>query len=396
MKISENESWSPFWSPDGKKIVFVNVTEKIVGTDVPKESNLWIISADGTGLRQLTDLPGLEWVPVWSSDGKKIAFTNQLQDEGKVTLHVLSLESGLETAIPMNTTVARETGLSWSSDSSVTVTSDGSDIYAFTADGKIVRRLIANGWAPRIDHDGTRILYRRSSEPRIATFNKRLSYENLAEYTSVPMTPPEPPILPEEDVLVNYKIELDNVEYSFNVSYKNYGWHGYDPEARARGERFLWITYTGLNKGSRLVYSPLGTNYGLKLVFNNGSESDWGLGYGELRPGEPSSSGGITTISRNMRVVALLIFNQATGETIAKIPVPTSTISTATTSMRISTRSLLRLTPIALHQIQQRLWLSFGGNQESYRNTCEEVSPPLLASNRFLADNSHLLGVVCR
>ena len=344
VKVSDNESWSPFWSPDGKRIVFVNVTEKIVGIDAPKESDLCIINADGTGLRQLTDLPGLEWVPVWSPDGKKIAFTNQLEDYGNVTVHVLSLDSGLETAIPMNSSVARESGLSWSSDSSVIVTSDGSDIYAFTADGKIVRRLIANGWAPRISHDGTRILYQRSSEPRIATFNKPLSYQNLVEYTSVPPTPPEPPMLPEEDVLVNYKIELDNVECTFNVSYKNYGHHGYDPEARARGERFLYITYTELNKGSKLVNSSLGTIYGLKLVFNDGSESDYGLGYGPLQPGEPSSYGGITTISENMRVVALRIYNKATGETIAEIPVPTSAMSTATTSMTISTPSLLRPT----------------------------------------------------
>jgi hypothetical protein len=153
-------------------------------------------------------------------------------------------------------------------------------------------------------------------------------------------------MLPEEDVLANYKIELDNIEYTFNVSYKNYGRRGYeyDPEARARGERFLYITYTELNKGSEIVNASLGTIYGLKLVFNDGSESDWGLGYGPLPPGELFSAGGITMISINMRVVALLIFNQATGETIARIPVPTSTMSTATTSMTISTLSLLRPT----------------------------------------------------
>jgi hypothetical protein len=335
VKLSEHESWSPFWSPYGKKIVFVNVTQKTVGTNAPKESDLWIINADGTGLRQLTDLPGLEWAPVWSPDGKKIAFTNQLDDFGNVTVHVLSLDSRLDTSIAMNSSVARDSGLSWSSDSSVIVTSDGRDIYAFTADGKIVRRLIANGWAPRISHDGTRILYERSSEPRIATFNKPLSYQNLAEYTSVPQTPSEPPMLPEEDVLVNYKIELDNVEYSFNVSYRNYGHDGYDPEARARGERFLYITYTELNKGSRLVNSSLGTIYGLKLVLNNGAASDWGLGYGPLQPGEVSSFGGITMISIDMRIVALRVYNIATGATIAEIHVPTSTIKTTTTIVTI-------------------------------------------------------------
>jgi len=77
----------------------------------PEESNLCIINADGTGLRQLTDLPGLEWVPVWSPDGRKIAFTNQLQDYGNVTLHVLSLDSGMETTIPLNSSAAERVDL---------------------------------------------------------------------------------------------------------------------------------------------------------------------------------------------------------------------------------------------------------------------------------------------
>jgi hypothetical protein len=236
----------------------------------------------------------------------------------------------METTIPLNSSAARESGLSWSSDSSVIVTSDGSDVCAFTTDGRIVRRIIANGSAPRISYDGTKILYNRYSEPRIATFNKPLSSENLVEYTSVPSTPSKPPMLPEEDVLVNYKLELNSLEYTFNMSYKNYGHKGYDPEARARGERFLYIAYTELNKGSKLVNSSLGTIYGLKLVFDNGSESDWGLGYGPLQPGESSSYGGITTISMNMRVVALRIYDVTTGATIEEIPVPTSTSNEST------------------------------------------------------------------
>ncbi len=332
---NSSESWAPSWSPDSKKIVFVNVTESNFQVG-PKESNLCIINADGTELRQLADLPGLEWVPVWSPDGKKIAFTNQLQDCGNVTVHVLSLDSGNEMTIPLNSSAAGESGLSWSSDSSVIVTSGRNDICAFTTDGRIVRRIIANGSAPRISYDGTKILYNRYSEPRIATFNKPLSSENLVEYTSVPSTPSRPPMLPEEDVLINYKMELDNVEYTFNVSYKNYGHDGYDPEARVRRERFLWISYTALNEGSILVNSSLGTRYGLKLMFDNGSESDWGLGYGPLQPGETSSYGGITTISVDMRVKGLLIYDMATGEEILEIPVQESTINTTTTSMMVS------------------------------------------------------------
>jgi Tol biopolymer transport system component len=320
--VKLSEGWSPSWSPDGSGIVFVNVTESSFRFG-PEESNLCIMNSDGTDVRQLTDLPGLEWGPVWSADGRKIAFTNQLQDYGNVTVHVLNLDSGMETTIRLNSSAARESGLSWSLDSSVIVTSEGSDVCAFTVDGRIVRRIIANGSDPRTSYDGTRILYNRYSELRISTFNKPLGSQNLFEYTSIPSNPSKPPMQPEEDVLVNYKLELDNIEYTFNVSYRNYGQKGYDPEARARRVRFLHIAYTELNKGEKIVNSSLGTIYGLKLVFDDGSESDWGLGYGPIQPGELFSTGGIAQISIDMRLVALRIYDGATGSTIKKIPIPT-------------------------------------------------------------------------
>jgi WD40 repeat protein len=56
----------PVWSPDDKRIAFCsNRTGK---------SEIWIINADGSGLRQLTEVPGAHVVgPVWSPDGTRLA-----------------------------------------------------------------------------------------------------------------------------------------------------------------------------------------------------------------------------------------------------------------------------------------------------------------------------------
>jgi len=56
----------PAWSPDGRKIA---ITSK-------KEGNpeIYVVNADGTGLRRLTDDPLYDISPAWSPDGDRIVF----------------------------------------------------------------------------------------------------------------------------------------------------------------------------------------------------------------------------------------------------------------------------------------------------------------------------------
>ena len=62
---------SPDWSPDGRHIVFSLLPEG--GTN----QDLYIINADGSGLRRLTENLSYEYSPRWSPNGQRIAFVRE-------------------------------------------------------------------------------------------------------------------------------------------------------------------------------------------------------------------------------------------------------------------------------------------------------------------------------
>ena len=62
-------SW-PVWSPDRSRIAFVSPGD---GTPANARS-LYVVNADGTGLRELADGPAPWSPPIWSPDGARIAF----------------------------------------------------------------------------------------------------------------------------------------------------------------------------------------------------------------------------------------------------------------------------------------------------------------------------------
>jgi Tol biopolymer transport system component len=58
----------PVWSPDGKRIAYTRNAG-------PGQSDIWVVNADGTGNRAVTSGPARDMDPSWSADGAWIAFT---------------------------------------------------------------------------------------------------------------------------------------------------------------------------------------------------------------------------------------------------------------------------------------------------------------------------------
>jgi Tol biopolymer transport system component len=64
------DDFSPHWSPDGRRIVFVRST-------VPRVTAIWIVGADGTGARPLDEDHPYAEHPRWSPDGSRVAYQVQ-------------------------------------------------------------------------------------------------------------------------------------------------------------------------------------------------------------------------------------------------------------------------------------------------------------------------------
>jgi Tol biopolymer transport system component len=149
---------TPAWSPDGRKLAFVSRRDG--------NSEIYVMNADGSGLRNVTRTRSNDLDPAWSPDGRAIAFVREIQkkcapsprdtpcNNGETYLYLVNGDgSGLRR---LTTHRARQFNPSWSA--------DGKTIrygrYLVRADGtgqtKLPRNVpLAGAWSP----DGQRIAF---------------------------------------------------------------------------------------------------------------------------------------------------------------------------------------------------------------------------------------------
>ena len=118
----------PVWSPDGRRIAFTCAGAGALPGDLPN-GDLCVIDADGSNFRRLTETPSSESDPAWSPDGSRIAFT---LGSG---VAVLQLSDGVVTQL----VVGREPA--WSPDGSTLVYAGIGGLFTIQADGSNRQRL---------------------------------------------------------------------------------------------------------------------------------------------------------------------------------------------------------------------------------------------------------------
>jgi Tol biopolymer transport system component len=172
------------FSPDGREIAFIRAFGPISKGGLPRILGLFLMSADGSNVRQLTQLTpnsGTEdHNPSWSPDGRQIVFMRVRQRDNRSSLHVIDRDGRnlrLLRRMPRNRPGAGEAH--WSPDGKLILYSTicffgdcgpstprtGSQLFTISPDGTGNRRLTHvrgnayNGdWSP----DGKKIVLARN------------------------------------------------------------------------------------------------------------------------------------------------------------------------------------------------------------------------------------------
>jgi len=120
-RLSKIYAQSLNWSPDGGNIVFASN----MGCTA-RNYDIWVVSADGSKLQQLTNHPAQDMDPAWSPDGNKIVFASDRAMEGNFDLWIMNADGSGLTQLTWGG--RNETHPCWGGDGNIYFQTDSSSV----------------------------------------------------------------------------------------------------------------------------------------------------------------------------------------------------------------------------------------------------------------------------
>jgi Tol biopolymer transport system component len=153
--------YNPDWSPDGSKIIFESTKDG--------KFAIYLMQADGSGLRKLTTGEASDEQPRWSSDGRQIVFISNRDKH--LQLYVMDADGSHQRRLTQNDDIDYEPDFSPRGAQVAFISRHEQaavvhDIYVVGTDGTGRKRLSdqsANDTDPRWSPDGKKILFVRST-----------------------------------------------------------------------------------------------------------------------------------------------------------------------------------------------------------------------------------------
>ena len=165
--VDGRSAWWPVWSPDGKQIAFSREPPGV--PKWPQKSAIYIIDSDGTGEFQVTEGDHDDFGVSWSPDGKRLVFTSdRLVKPGKAQIDAWTIHIATKALRRLTRTVSLTTEAAWSPDGKYIAYRDDinghTTIHLMLADGSGQHELVkgkAGHWrdSPSWSVDSQSVLY---------------------------------------------------------------------------------------------------------------------------------------------------------------------------------------------------------------------------------------------
>ncbi len=151
-RLTDNDvdDTAPVWSPDGRRIAFVSRRDG--------NREIYVMNADGNEQLNLTRNATADWTPAWSPDGERLAFASFR--DGNWEIYVMDADGENQRRLTRNSLA--DYSPTWSPDGErlafVSDRDGGLNIYIMNADGSEQRRLTQDeatdqspAWSPQED-----------------------------------------------------------------------------------------------------------------------------------------------------------------------------------------------------------------------------------------------------